>query len=831
MNMRVIVSGGGTAGHIYPALAVAEELRSRGAEVLFVGANGKMEMERVPLFGFKIVGLPIAGIRRSMTPSAILHNIKVPFKMLSSTRRARRVIKEFRPDVVVGFGGYASAPIVRAAQKMSIPTLLQEQNSYAGLTNRVLAKGAKAICVAYRGMERFFDGSKIKVTGNPLLGNLQNLPSKDEAAKDLSLRSDIPTLLVTGGSLGTRTLNEMVFKFLSSGYDQKIQIIWQCGKFYHSEFLARVGELSVPENITFTLVPFIEKMASAYALSDLVLCRSGASTVSELQLLGKPVLFVPSPNVAEDHQTANARAVVEAGGALMVSDSEAVQSAMNLAIETLNSSEKLKAMSKAIGAMAHPNSTKEVADIVESQVKGASKEPKRVYFVGVGGIGMSALARFFRAEGYMVAGYDRVRTPLCEALESEGMEIHYEDSVELIPSGFRDPSGVEVIYTPAIPKDHSELCWFRDSGFNVVKRSAALGLLCRDKYTMAVAGTHGKSSTTTLVAWLNHSASTDGTGSAFLGAISKNFGTNTVMGSGDRMAVEADEFDRSFHSLHPNVALITAADPDHLDIYGTAEAFKEGFEKFVSQCSEAVIIKEGVELSVPSGIRKYSYSLDRETSDYRAQNIVLGEDGLYSFDVVTPKGVIKGCKLGVPGLVNVENAVGAIALLDMRGYDEDGLRRGLESFKGIERRFDMWFSTPTKAYMDDYAHHPEELRTMLNSLRAIFPSRHITVAFQPHLYSRTKDFAAGFAESLSLADRVVLIPIYPAREEPIEGVTSKIIYDGVTVEKYLVGREELAETIASLECDVVVTAGAGDIDMLRRGVYEVLSSEEARDGQ
>lgn len=817
--MKIIVSGGGTAGHIYPALAVAEELRARGAEVLFVGACGKMEMERVPKAGFEIVGLPISGIQRSLKPRAILRNLKVPFKLLASQRKAAKVIKKFRPDVVVGFGGYASAPIVRTAQKYKIPTVLQEQNSYAGLTNRMLAKKAVAICTAYEGMERFFGEGKITITGNPLRGNIKELPPKGESVVSYGFDVNYPVILVTGGSLGTRTLNEMVFEFLKSTPSEKVQVIWQCGKFYHEEFKSRVAELTVDSNIVYELMPFIERMDYAYGAADVVVCRSGASTVSELQLLGVPAIFVPSPNVAEDHQTANARAVESRGGALLVKDVEAVEKAMTVALELIKDSEKLASMSRKVKEMARGRATKDVVDIIERIVT-----PKRVYFVGIGGIGMSALARFFLHEGYEVAGYDRVRTALCEKLEDEGMAIHYEDDVEKIPPHFKE-KGVKVIYTPAIPSSHSELKWFSDNGFSVVKRSKALGLLTEGKYTMAVAGTHGKSSTTTMVAWLNHIASTDGSGSAFLGAISKNFSSNTILGSGERIAVEADEFDRSFHALHPSVALITATDADHLDIYGTKEAFAEAFEIFASQCSDAVVINKKVSLKVPSGVKELTYSLDDSTADYYAKNLKLEASGCYSFDIVTPSEVIGGCHLSVPGLVNVENMVGAVALVDQRGFDSERLKEAMASFKGIERRFDMWINTPKRVYMDDYAHHPEELSAMLRSLKGMFPARKLTVIFQPHLYSRTQDFCDGFAESLSMADRVILIPIYPAREEPIEGVSSGIIFEKVTAEKYMLEKSELVSLLKTLPLDVVVSAGAGDIDTLREAIADVVGGE------
>lgn len=454
---------------------------------------------------------------------------------------------------------------------------------------------------------------------------------------------------------------------------------------------------------------------------------------------------------------------------------------------------------------------------------------KSYYFIGIGGIGMSALARYFRNEGSPVAGYDRTRTPLCEQLEAEGIDIHYDDSTENIGEAFRDKNSTTVIYTPAVPSNHSELAWFRSEGFEVVKRSQALGLLCEGKYVMAVAGTHGKTTTSTMVAWLNHAA--EGCGSAFLGGISKNFSSNLVLGEGQRLAVEADEFDRSFLRLAPDVAIVTSADADHLDIYGTHDAMKEAFSQFIDRIKEggALIIKHGVELDIRNrGIKVYRYAYDTPC-DFYARNIRLLGGGLYRYDMVTPTAVIEDCTLGIPGWVNIENAVAATASLWVAAHAEGGeldgesLRRALASFEGVKRRFEFYINTPQQVYMDDYAHHPRELLAAITSVKKMFPERHLTAIFQPHLYTRTRDFYVEFAEALSHADRVVLLPIYPAREEPIEGVTSEIIADRVSVPCSIVSREELAHYMASQQTDVVVSFGAGNIDAVCGALAEVLS--------
>nr|WP_195459712.1 UDP-N-acetylmuramate--L-alanine ligase [Alistipes sp. D31t1_170403_E11] len=455
-------------------------------------------------------------------------------------------------------------------------------------------------------------------------------------------------------------------------------------------------------------------------------------------------------------------------------------------------------------------------------------EFKNVYFLGIGGIGMSALARYFLHEGYAVAGYDRTRSHLTDELGAEGAAVHYEDDVRLIPGKFLDPADTVVVYTPAVPEDHSEYCYFREHGFCIEKRSQMLGHLSEGKYVMAVAGTHGKTTTSTMVAWLNRVLT--GGGSAFLGGISKNFGGNLVLGCGRRLAVEADEFDRSFLRLYPDVAVITSADADHLDIYGTHEAVKEAFSQFVRQIRPggSLILKQGVDIVVDNPeITVYRYSFD-ETCDFYARNVQLLEGGHYRYDLVTPSGVIEGCTLGIPGWVNIENAVAAVASAwcaakaEGARLDADKLRDALASFSGVKRRFEFYVNTPRQVYMDDYAHHPRELAATLTSVRRMFPGRRITALFQPHLYTRTRDLYAEFAEALSHADEVLLLPIYPAREEPIPGITSEIIAERVAVPCRIVDRDRLADEVAAMDTDVVISFGAGNIDACCSALAEQL---------
>ena len=444
---------------------------------------------------------------------------------------------------------------------------------------------------------------------------------------------------------------------------------------------------------------------------------------------------------------------------------------------------------------------------------------------------MSALARYFLHEGYRVAGYDLTATPLTRALESEGAAVHYEDSPELIPAEMRDREKTLVVLTPAIPADHKEWAWLREQGFTIEKRSQMLGHLSAGKVVMAVAGTHGKTTTSTLASWLNYAAA--GEGSAFLGGISRNFNSNLVLGEGKRLVVEADEYDRSFLRLYPDVAVITATDADHLDIYGTPEAMVVAFEEFASQIKSGgvLIVKQGVELKFDTAERKmYRYSCD-EGGDFHAENIELIDGGHYRYDIVLPDGRIEGCTLGILGKVHIENSIAAVAMLwaaaliEHKSLDHDAVRKALAEFSGVKRRMEVYLNTPSQVYIDDYAHHPEELRATITSLRGIFPGRKIMAIFQPHLYTRTRDFASEFAEVLSLCDRVVMVPIYPARELPIEGVTSELIGRDITTEWELVERFDVAEYLKGVETDVVVTFGAGNIDVICNDVAAVLHSK------
>lgn len=450
---------------------------------------------------------------------------------------------------------------------------------------------------------------------------------------------------------------------------------------------------------------------------------------------------------------------------------------------------------------------------------------KNIYFIGIGGIGMSAIARYYNTKGYKVSGYDKTPSPLTHALEAEGIEVHYEDNTEFIP---KDVESTLVVYTPAVPKDLGELIYVQEHGYRVIKRSRMLGEISEGQRCMAVAGTHGKTTTSTLV---SHIFTASGEGcSAFLGGISKNYGTNLLIHENNVVVAEADEFDRSFLQLFPEIAIITSMDPDHLDIYGDEAHIREAFKAFASQVSGTVIVKQGLDITpADTGARILTYSYDDPTADFHAVLTDGDGTGFTHFDLNWPGGIISDCVVGIPGWVNIENAVGAAAIGLTYGLDPEKIREALASFGGVKRRFDIQLKSDRCIYIDDYAHHPREISASLTSIRGNFPKHKLTAIFQPHLYTRTRDFADGFAESLSIVDRLILLDIYPAREEPIPGVTSEIIFRNVTApEKVLLKKEELMDYMKGLELgekEVFVTVGAGDIDRFVEPINALLNEK------
>lgn len=436
---------------------------------------------------------------------------------------------------------------------------------------------------------------------------------------------------------------------------------------------------------------------------------------------------------------------------------------------------------------------------------------------------MSAIARFCKFKGCRVSGYDRTPSDLTHALETEGIQVHYTDDCSMIPA---DAENTLVIYTPAVPEDFGELKYAREHGYNVIKRSKMLGELTRGETCLAVAGTHGKTTTSTMIA---HIITEGGPGcSAFLGGISKNYGTNMLVSNTPVVVAEADEFDRSFLQLHPATAVITAMDADHLDIYGDLAHVQQAFREFASQVSETLILKYGLPIASRDVQAKiFTYHFDNPAADFHSANLRLDQTGHYIYDLVYPGGTLSDIRVGAIGWVNVENSIAAAAVCLCRGMDAQKVRHAISTFEGVRRRLDVHVNRPGLCYIDDYAHHPAELRSAITSVRQIFPGRKITGIFQPHLYTRTRDFAPEFADSLSLLDKLILLDIYPAREEPVEGVTSEIIFRDVTCpEKVMITKNELMDCLSHEPVDVLMTLGAGDIDRFVPEITRMLESRK-----
>ncbi len=456
------------------------------------------------------------------------------------------------------------------------------------------------------------------------------------------------------------------------------------------------------------------------------------------------------------------------------------------------------------------------------------KDIKAVYFVGAGGIGMSAIARYFIHRGIVVAGYDKTPSNLTKQLEKEGMLIHYTEDVTEIPHACKDPKTCLVIYTPAIPAEHKELIFFREGGFEIQKRAQVLGTLTRTHKGLCVAGTHGKTTTSTMCAHIMHQSSVDC--NAFLGGISKNYGTNYILSdSSDYVVIEADEFDRSFHWLRPWMSVITATDPDHLDIYGTKEAYLESFRHYTEliQPGGALIIHTGLEMkpNVQEGVKVYEYSIDK--GDFHAENIKI-DNGNITFDFISPIECVKNVELGNPVPITILNGVAAMAMAQLNGCSAEELRYGMATYRGVDRRFDFAIKNDRHVLISDYAHHPKEIFQSAKSIKQLYSNRKITAIFQPHLYTRTRDFYKDFADALSQLDEVILCDIYPAREQPIPGVTSKLIYDNLAegVEKSMVKTDEVLNLVKSRDFDVLVILGAGDLDNQVPKIAKILESKK-----
>lgn len=452
------------------------------------------------------------------------------------------------------------------------------------------------------------------------------------------------------------------------------------------------------------------------------------------------------------------------------------------------------------------------------------KDYRHIYLIGIGGIGMSAIARYYRHEGLDVGGYDRTPSPITSALEKEGIHVHFEDRPDLLPE---DTGSTLVIYTPAVPEELGEMVMARKRGYDMIKRSRALGEIASRKKCLAVSGTHGKTTTSTMLA---HLLTDSGEGcTAFLGGISKNYGTNLLLSANNVLVAEADEFDRSFLQLYPDTTIVTSMDADHLDIYSNIENLRQAFRELGHQTGKYLIVHKGLEQHFAGpGIRAKVMTYGEEGGDFHASGIHRGEDGYPVFDLHLQDCIIEKCRLGIPGMVNVGNATAAAAAAYLHGTPSDAIKSALGSFIGVSRRFDIRVNTGSHIYIDDYAHHPAELAATLESIRHAWPDKRICAVFQPHLYSRTRDFQTEFAEALSKADSLILLPIYPAREEPIPGICSEIILDKATVQdRKLVQKDRLMDELSGRETEILVTFGAGDIDRFVPEIEKLIAGRYA----
>ena len=456
-----------------------------------------------------------------------------------------------------------------------------------------------------------------------------------------------------------------------------------------------------------------------------------------------------------------------------------------------------------------------------------AKDIKAVYFIGVGGIGMSAIARYFIRRGLVVAGYDKTPSELTRCMEKEGIQIHYEENIDEIPFECKKKESCLVVYTPAIPESHKEFVFFRENGFEIQKRAQVLGTLTRQMKGLCVAGTHGKTTTSTMCAHIMHQSHLDC--NAFLGGISKNYGTNYILSPSDYVVIEADEFDRSFHWLTPYMSVITSTDPDHLDIYGTKEAYLESFRHYTEliQPEGALIIHRDLEMkeNLRDGVRHFDYS--RDCGDFHAENIRI-ENGGITFDFISPFGNVTDVELGQPVPINIENGIAAMAMAQMAGCTAEELRIGMKTYGGVDRRFDFKIKSDRLVFLSDYAHHPKEIYQSVKSIRELYKERHITAIFQPHLYTRTRDFYKDFAEALSQLDEVILTEIYPARELPIEGVTSQLIYDNLKpgVKKEIIRKDDVLQLTKDRDFDVLIILGAGDLDNMVPQMTKILQAKQ-----
>ncbi|MFW9929608.1 MAG: UDP-N-acetylmuramate--L-alanine ligase [Candidatus Thorarchaeota archaeon] len=853
--MRILLSGGGTGGHIYPAIAIAQALKKQNPnhEILFIGAKGKMEIDIIRKAGFNLAEIWIDGFRRF----SIFKNLLLPVKLIYSYFKSRKILKYFDPDIVVGTGGYVSAPVLSAAIKMGIPIVIQEQNAVMGLTNRSFIKRASKIFVAYEDLYTSLNKKykNIILTGNPIREELINSKiTKRTAIKNFELDPKKKCILVLGGSLGAKTINNSILENISYFLENDIQLIWQTGKYYYKNILSNISKrfynkkLKKSENEE-NLKTIFEKIKimpfnSAYTVADVVIARAGAITISELAFKKKPTIFVPSPNVTNDHQNKNIANLLKNNAILSLSDKNASKNIVENIEILLKDKSKQRELLKNFRELSLSNANKIIIDNIVNiphDIFSLSndqffKKYKYAYFIGIGGIGMSSLAKLFKEKGINVFGYDKNPSEIINELKKINISTGFEDAVRFMPREILDNiRETIVIYTPAIPEKNEILNYIKEKEYALFKRSEILKKLTKDKFTIAIAGTHGKTSITAMIAHVLYECKENML--ALVGGIVKKYNSNLIFRNDNNansiFVIEADEYDKSFLNLHPNISLITSLDPDHLDVYKNKAGLEEGYKEFINLLDNQgkLIINIDAYKKIWKKIRKeilsnaISYSLNEDKADVMAENI-----GFYKsytkFDYIRENLKIKNMKFPIWGYHNIENVIAVITICDLLGLNRKSIIQALETFPGIKRRFDYILNTYNCIFINDYAHHPTEIDVLLNSLKIMYPNKKLTVVFQPHLYTRTRDFSKEFAKTLSQANKVILLPIYPAREEPIKSVSSKLISNKIKIkDKKISSKEDLVKNILEDGIpELLITVGAGDIDELVEPIKNAILS-------
>jgi len=808
----LMIAGGGTGGHIYPAIAIAQEWMARDARrgVIFVGTERGLEKTIVPKAGFPLAFISAGGLKGKR----IGDTIKGLFRLPIGFTQAFSLVGKHHPNVVLGVGGYSSGPVLMAAKLRGVPTAIHESNAFPGLTNRILARFVTAAAVAFEGAASRMSRADAVITGNPIRKEFfsdNRQPTTDNHKR----------LLIFGGSQGSRVINDAMIGALlfMAPLRGRIDIVHQTGP-NELEKVRQAYRASAFADAR--VVPYLDPIVDEIASADLVVSRSGAMTVGELAAAGRAAILIPFAAATDNHQELNARAVQQAGGAIVITERELSPERLAFAItEIVNDTDRTARMGARARTLAVPDATKKIVDLLEkierSELELLITKPlsrmnldkiKKIHFVGIGGIGMSGLAEILTGRGMTVTGCDLKHSSATTLLASRGVDVRIgHDTAHL--------AGVDaVVVTAAVRGANVEVDAARERGIEIIRRKELLAAIVDEKRGVGVSGTHGKTTTSAMIATVLEDAGLDPT--VIIGGMLRNIASNAKSGAGDVIVVEADEYDRTFHELHPEVAVITNIEADHLEYYDSFDNIVEAFRIFTDNVKPGGAIIGCVDDPAVAALLKRRGN-DRKIvryglgsgADLTARNLRFDERGS-TFDV---EGV-GSFKLLVPGQHNVHNALAAIAVARELGVNPEAIARGVAKFLGVDRRFQILGDYNGALVVDDYAHHPTEIRATLDAARSGYPQRRVVALFQPHLYSRTRDFAVEFGESLRGADVAFVAPIYAAREMPIEGVSSRMIADATNGIEFL-DRSHI-EIINELRRrlqpdDVFIAMGAGDV--------------------